>query len=704
MLGAAIIPIRTASQLEEDAKRESEAQNNQPVIQGLAAHVRKRWETLRDAKRTLEERMQANLRRRRLEYSPEKLSEIKKFGGSTIYMGIASTKCRAATSWLRDSLLGSGADKPWSLDATPVPDLPPEVMAQLQQGLTQELFAAYQQGAEVPDEAQLRQMASEMKDTAMRQLKEEAERRMDRMEKKMEDQLAEGGFIGGLSEFLDDLTTFPIAVLKGPVVRKRKTMEWAGGGLVVTETLRPEWERVDPFMFYWAPWVNHINDGPVIERHKLTADDLQALIGVEGYSEEAIRAVLAEWGSSSCGSNWLWEDTLQRDAEGKHDPHESERVDTVEALQLWDSIPGKLLIEWGLSESEIDDPLLHYSCEVWMIGSRVIKAVLNYDLLKRKPYFVTAYEKIPGKVDGNSVVDLVADVEDMCNAAARSLANNMGISSGPMVGVNISRLPAGEDVTTLHPWKIWQFVASDYNDGSPPLSFFQPNSNAHELLGVYERFAAMADEVSGIPRYMTGEHVPGAGRTSSGLSMLISNAGKSIKQVINNIDKDVITPVIERLYQYNQRYSQDPELIGDVHCVAKGAMSLVIKEAEQVRRNEFLQIALQNPMAQQIMGMGGIAELLRDSAKNLSGNVDRIVPDRKYIGNLEQAMQQIQQMQQQMAQMAQVIQQMPEQVDFQRDPSGAVTGAQKVNPKNMLPDGTQVGGRESNMISSRVTG
>lgn len=695
---AGLIEVKSASQLEAEVKAASDTQQNQDLIQGLAAHCRKRWEVVRTSQRSVQDRMLDNIRRRRLEYTPEKLAEIKRQGGSEIYMGIASTKCRAATSWLRDSLLGTGADKPWSLDATPMPDLPPEVMAGLQQALTEQLFQQYQMGAPVPDENTLRQMATEMKDTAARQLKEMAEQRMDRMETLMEDQLIEGGFLQALSEFLDDLATFPYAVMKGPVVRRRKTMQWQNGELVPGEELRPEWERVDPFYLYWAPWASSVQDGYVIERHRLTREDLQALIGVEGYSEAAIRSVLSEYDTGSL-HEWLWLDTAKAKAEGKDESSVTEsHKDLIEALQVWDSVAGKLLIEWGMDETEIPDPQLTYPCEVWMIGHTVIKAVLNYDPLGRKPYYVTSYEKTPGSVDGNGVVDLVSDVEDMCNASARALANNMGISSGPQVGVNISRLPAGEDITQMYPWKIHQFVASDYGDTSAPITFFQPNSNAQELMAVFERFAGMADEVSGIPRYMTGEHVPGAGRTSSGLSMLISNAGKSIKQVITNIDKDVITQVIERLYQYNQRYKPDPELIGDAKCVAKGAMSLVVKEAEQVRRSEFLNLVLQSPLAQQIVGMQGAAELLRDSAKNLSGNVDRIVPDRQYIGNLEQAQMMIQQLQMQLQQMAAMT---PEQVEFQRDGSGAVTGASMKKPKNMLPDGSQVGGRESNYVSSR---
>jgi hypothetical protein len=700
----ALIPVKSASDLEAEAKSQSDEQNQQMLIQGLAAHCRKRWEVVRISQRPVQERMLSNTRRRRLEYAPEKMAEIKRAGGSEIYMGISSTKCRAATSWLRDTLLGTGADKPWALDATPIPDLPPEVTAQLQQTLAQQLLAQYQQGMQPPDEAQLRQLATEMKDAAKRQLKEEAEKRMDRMELKMEDQLIEGGFGTALSEFLDDLATFPFAVLKGPVVRRRKTLAWQNNELVATEELRPEWERVDPFYLYWAPWANDIQDGYVIERHRLTREDLQALIGVEGYSEASIRAVLSDYDTGSL-HEWLWVDTAKVLAEGKYPSAVSEsHKDLIEALQIWDSVQGKMLIEWGMSEDEIEDASLSYPVEVWLIGNTVIKATLNYDPLGRKPYFVTSYEKTPGSVDGNGVVDLAADVEDMCNASARALANNMGIASGPQVGVNISRLPAGEDVTQMYPWKLYQFVSSDYGDSSPPISFFQPNSNAQELMAVYERFSGIADEVTGIPRYMTGDHGPGAGRTSSGLSMLISNAGKSIKQVITNIDKDVITQIIDRLYQYNQRYKPDPDLIGDVRCVAKGAMSLVVKEAEQVRRTEFLNMALQSPVVQNIMGMGGIAELLRDSAKNLSGNVDRIIPDREYIGALEQAQQQMAMMQQQMMQMAQALQSMPEQMSIERDQSGAVTSMKKHNPKNMLPDGSQVGGRESNLLSSRPNG
>ena len=110
-LGSALIPVARASDLEAQAKRQSAEKQMTPMIQGLAAHARKRWEVMRDHKRqNVEERLSVCVRARNMEYEPSKLAEIREQGGSEIFMGIVSTKCRTATAWLRDTLLGTGAD------------------------------------------------------------------------------------------------------------------------------------------------------------------------------------------------------------------------------------------------------------------------------------------------------------------------------------------------------------------------------------------------------------------------------------------------------------------------------------------------------------------------------------------------------------------------------------------------------------------
>lgn len=642
-----IVPIKSISQLMAEEKAAAQQANNEAVIQNLAAYIKQKWWYARMAKEyTVEQRMLKSVRARRGEYDPDKLAQLREQGSATIYMMLTSNKCRAASSWLRDVLLTGSDDKPWSLKPNPIPDMEPTIIQDLMLKAQQQLQAMLMSGMN-PSQEEVKQMLLDLKDAAYRELGEIAKETAERMEKKMHAQLLEGQWTTAFAQFIDDLVTFPSAILKGPVVRNRPSLKWVKGPdgqymLDVQNTLMLEWERVSPFNLYPAPDASNMQDGYFIERHKLSRADLVSMLGVDGYSDGAIRGVLQDYGKGGL-REWIYVDLTKATAEGKSTTAAGQNPsELIDALQFWGSVQGRLLRDWGMTEEEVPDPLAEYPIEAWLIGTWVIKAVVNPDPLGRKPYYKASYEEIPGAFWGNSVADLARDTQDICNATARALVNNMSLASGPQVVYNVDRLPEGENVTQIFPWKIWQVTSDPMNGGQAPVSFFQPSSQANELMAVYEKFANLADEYTGIPRYMTGGNpTGGAGRTASGMSMLMTNAGKSIKQVIANIDEHVIKPCIDRLYYYNMRYSDDPDLKGDVHIQARGAASLMEKESAAQRRNEFLATALNSPVAQQVVGPQGIAELLRQAAKTLDMNVDDIVPSKEQI-QLQQMQQQVQ--------------------------------------------------------------
>lgn len=626
-----LVTIKSLKAMAEERAAAQRA-NSQPVVQALNGYIRKQWMSAMMAKQmTAEIKMLKSVRARRGEYDPDKLAQLREQGSSTIYMMITSNKCRAASSWLRDTLVTASEDKPWTITPTALPDLPPNEVQSILAQAQSEVEQLYMNGTP-PTDQQVRERLLEMKDMALSHLKDLAKRTAERMEVKMEDQMQEGNWSKAFSEFLDDITTFPSAFIKGPIIRKRPKLKWvptADGQFILDqkEELVMEWERVDPFNIYPSADASDVNQGDLIERHKLSRADLQAMIGVEGYSEGAIRAVLETYGKGGL-RDWIYVDMNKAAAEGKSTMGVQQNPSKlIDALQFWGSVQGQLLLDWGMSPDEVPDPLAEYPVEAWIIADWVIKAVINPDPLGRRPYYKASYEEVPGAYWGNSVADLCRDAQDVCNATARALVNNMSISSGPQVVYNIDRLPQGENITQMYPWKVWQVTSDPLAGSAPPMQFFQPNSMSAELMAVFEKFSILADEYTGIPRYMTGDSpAGGAGRTASGMSMLMSNAGKAIKQVVANIDDNVIAPVVERLYYYNMRYGTDPDLKGDVNIIARGAVSLIVKEQAQVRQNQFLQIALTSPAAQQIIGVEGIAELLRQGAKTLDMNPDRIVP------------------------------------------------------------------------------
>lgn len=641
-----ILPIMSMQAIAEQQKREAEAQQREPLIEGLAGHIRKCWSVAQQNKQQeVEPRMFKSMRQRKGEYEPDILNKIKQQGGSEIYMMLTSAKCRGASAWLRDVLLGTGSEKPWTLKPTPIPDLPPDTLANLRQRAIDELSAYMQMTGVQPPQNEIRVFLNNLREEYFNGLYYEAKSKCEVMERKIEDQLVEGGFLDALDKFIDDLTTFPAAIIKGPVVRNKKKLKWLPSAqgqftLDVTDDMVLEWERVDPLMFYPSPTSTDPNDGYMIERHRLNTRDLEELIGVEGYDEGAIRSVLTEYGKNGL-HEWLSSDSEKAAVEGRSSIDVMSNPEgLIDALQFWGTVSGKMLLDWGVEDEEIDEAKT-YPCEAWLIGRWVIKATLNYHPLGLTPYFKASYEDVPGTFWGNSVADLVRDCQDMCNSAGRALANNMGIASGPQVAVNVDRLPPGEDITQMFPWKIWQHTSDPMGGAQKAIDFFMPSSNVQDLMQIYEKFSVLADEFCAIPRYMTGDSpAGGAGRTASGMSMLMNNANKSMKQVASNIDANILNPLLERLYFHNMKYSDDPQIKGDAQIVARGAASVVAKESAQVRRNEFLSVVASNPWLASLVGDDGGRNLLREASKQLDMDPEKVVPSPVKM-TLVQALQQM---------------------------------------------------------------
>ena len=602
---------------------------NQPVVLGLTAHIRECWDAARIAKKPIETIMLRALRQRGGEYEPDKRNQIRSVGGSEVYMMLTEIKCRAAESWLRDILMDQG-QPPWDMQPTPLPELAPTHQAELEEAFGQSVVEQLQQAGRAPTMQEMQELREVVAQDYRFKLLQAAQNRADQMKDKINDQFAQGGWSEAFNDFLSDLVTFPAAFLKGPIVRRQRVLEYTtdeSGATVVSagERLAPEYERVDPFNVYPEPGVARLSDGYLFEHHPLTRTQLADLIGVPGYDDDAIRKVL----TMGNGQSWISEDVeLQKEElERKYYAYNTP-TDTFDALEFWGKVSGAMLREWGLEEDEVPDEAKEYDANVWVVGNYVIKAVLNYDPLGEKPYAKSSFIKRPGALWGSGIPEIIEDLQNICNAAARALVNNMGLASGPQVEVNIDRLPPNEDLTNMHPWKIWQVQQDPAGSSAPAVRFAQPDSRAGELMAVYDRFSRLADDHSGIPSYVYGDlDVQGAGRTASGLSMLMGSAGKGIRQVVMHIDADIIYPIVHRQFVYNMRYDEDESIKGDVDIVPRGAVNLAVKETTNVRRVEFLN-ATANPVDMEIIGVEGRAAILREIAKGLQMPADQLVPSR----------------------------------------------------------------------------
>jgi hypothetical protein len=612
-------------------------------MSGIAGHISSCWSQAKHAKLQITERLLKCERQRRGEYDPDKMAQIRETGGSDIFMMLTDIKCRAAKSWITDVMFASG-QRPFDLEPAREPEMPPELRLSIVDFVRSEAEEFLATGAAIHPDA-FRNRMEEVEDRIRMRLREEAKEIAGRMTNVIADQMDQGGFKKAAEEFVDDFVTFPTAVMKGPSVRKKKRLTWgpAFQPMILADFSR-DVERVSPYDIFPSPSSSGPNDGYLIQRHRLTAKDLEALKGVPGYKTEEIDQVLLRYGKSGFRYH-EYGDTQQDDLKGK--PLSALHGDmNIEALEFWGPVMGDLLRNWGMKDV---DATAVYEINGWQIGSHTIKVAINPDPLGRRPYEIACWSEIPGAFWGQALPETMADIQAMCNAAARSLANNMGVASGPQVEVVIDRLPDGENVTSIYPWKIWQTTSDRTGGGQPGVRFFQPDMKAAELMGVYATFAKQADEITGIPNYIYGSgQASGAGRTASGLSMLMDNAAKGIKLAISRIDH-VVTMVVDRFYIHNMLFNPDPYIKGDMRVIAKGTSGLIAKEAIQARRNEFL-AATANPVDLQIVGLEGRAYLLRELASGLNMNTDKLVPSPEELKFRAQKAE-VQQMQQQMMQM-----------------------------------------------------
>ena len=670
--------LEAALQKQSEDRANAQAAASSPEMTNLAGFIREQYSLMRNHRNNTmsgwSERLLVALRAFNGQYDASKLAEIRKFGGSEVYARLIAMKCRGASSLLRDVYLTP--DRAWGLAPPDDPAIPPEIIQAITQLVQSEVQGMAHMGGQAPDPAVIRDRTMQLMEAARQAAKKKATLQSKIAEDKIDEMLTSGAFYKAFAEFLVDLPLFPFACIKGPIVRIVPTVQWVQGKAVVQQTPRLFWNRVSPFDIWWTPGVSDIEDAAVIERTRVTRADLNDLLDLPGYNHDAIRGVLDDYGRGGLADNWDNTDSERAVMESRENP-QLNRSGLISCIEYHGNIQGRMLLEYGMDETQVPDPLRDYFVQLWLIGRYVIKAQLSPSPRKRHPYFITSFEKVPGTPVGNGLPDILSDIQDVANASLRALVNNLSISSGPQVVVNDDRLSPDEDGEELYPWKRWHTQSDPMgNNGSVPISFFQPVSNAQELLGVYSQFNQLADELSAIPKYMAGTGVGGgAGRTASGLAMLMGNASKILQTVAANIDRDVYQPLLEQLFDMLMLTDQSGMLTGEEAITVQGVNVAIQRETQRSRQLEFLQITA-NPIDAQIVGPKGRAAILRTVAQTIGMNGEEIIPSEE----------QLEQMQQQAAQQAQQQAQLGAQAQGGQAPVGGNV-TQDMGPRTNITGG-----------------
>jgi hypothetical protein len=580
------------------------------VASDLANYIRQRFEKAVRHRRVIsvDDELIRDMRAYNGQYDPGKLQEIESFGGSAVYSRLMSMKCRGATALLRNVYMNS--DRPWTLEPSADPDLGDGIDQHIATLVHQEVLSANQQGQMIPQD-KIQERLMNLYEALKLAERQKAEEDVKDAQRKIDEILEKGEFYQALSDFLSDLPVYKYAVIKGPITRRATTLKWdKKKKMHAHEVARFYWQRVSPWDIWFSPGATQIENTEVFERQRMSVMDLYNLIGLPGYREEDIRAIIQAYEGRGF-KEWIQIFDYERaQMEGRNNVLDDAFIN---AIEFHGHVLGRYLMEYNVPG--VNDPLKPYFITAWMVDKRIFKVMMNPSPRLRVPYYVTSFDKLPGTLYGNGIPALANDLTDVINATLRALVNNLSISSGPQVVIDEELVSPNQD-TSLSPWKTWKYTGDPSNPNRTPVTFFQPNSNTQELIATIDKFSVMLDDVSTIPRYLTGSGAAGgAGRTASGLSMLINNANKTLQNVADNIDNDIFEPLMQMLYDFIMLTDSTGMLRGDETIVVDGVRQAAKQEQDLTRQMEFLNL-INNPNYQSLIGPDMMARILQKVADN----------------------------------------------------------------------------------------
>lgn len=478
-----------------------------------------------------------------------------------------------------EEILDPILEQPFVLKSTPVAQLPQPVQDELMDAIEANLQQIIQLTG--GDEDAFEGLLQNMSQTALQFYNEEAQVAAENLHPIVLQDLRDANFKKEFSDWLLGYASYPLAIIKGPVLEYAWQKKWNGYAMSYEHGLVRKVHNISPFNIFPAPNAQSLQTCEyVIERMRFNSSELLDMAGTTGFDADAIFYVLQEKTSYKL-PYMVTGDTKVPDADDAPTVDAILEMGQYDVIVYYGKIRGADLLEFGVQVSE-EHRL--YEAEIWQIETTIIKAVINPDELGRRPFYTAAFYHNPGELWGKSVPETIEDVQIQITQAARALMRNTELSSGPLGEVDTKRVVDDDDPTELYPGKITavkNLGAGDFN--APVYRFYTVPSLANELWGLIDKGNAMAYELIGIPRLAFGQAQGAAtiGRTSGGVSMMLNQAGKAIKQPLLRAETDVIEPLIQRFVDLQLQYNPDPSIKGDVNVYASGVRGLQEKEENQ---------------------------------------------------------------------------------------------------------------------------
>ena len=431
-----------------------------------------------------------------------------------------------------------------------------------------------------------------------------------KMEKKIHDQLEESNARKELRNAAFETALFGTGIMKGPFAVDKEYPNWSDEGEYspIIKTV-PKCSSVSIWNFYPDPDASNMDDAEyVVERHKMSRTQMRALKNRPFFRSNAIDTAISM--GESYTKEW-WEQAMQDDEQEA----QSERFSV---LEFWGYMDTEMLKDQNVDIPKDMKDSDQVSVNAWICNGQVLRLVLNPFTPSYIPYYAVPYEVNPYSFFGVGIAENMDDTQTLMNGFMRMAVDNAALSGNLIIEVDETNLVPGQDLS-VYPGKVFR-----RQGGAPGQALFGtkfPNVS-NENMQLFDKARVLADESTGFPSFAHGQTgVQGVGRTASGISMLMSAANGSIRNVVKNVDDYLLSPLGKAFFNFNMQFDFDDSIKGDLEVKAQGTESLMANEVRSQRLMQFLQIT-QNPTLAPFSKMDYI---IREIAKSMDLDPDKLV-------------------------------------------------------------------------------
>jgi len=591
---------------EEEQGREKLNIDGEPEKLTYGAVLKSRWESWKSIRQPQEDQWLANLRQFYSQYESEIENAIKP-GRSHTYVGITRMKVMAAYSRLLDIFFPATGKDHWTVAPTPEP-------------------------TNFKEEEEPNQIATGIPDAPqVKKNKTPAEIAGEAMSLRIKDQLVEADYDLLFLEAMLEQVILGTGCLKAASIRIEKDFGW-----VMTEQgwlFQPK-ERIDIKPQIEAPSIFDVYPDPnaadmktsigCFQRHVMNKHEFRKLKKYAGFDSFEIDQHMLRYPGGDHTDEC-------HEIERKKLAHQSQIEEThtrYDLFEYWGYVDGADLYDMGVDIPE-EDWSEEYLANVWIVGGEVIKCELDQSVDDGLPFFLFPYEKVSKKIWGRGVPEVCADSQEILNAAARRLLDDIALL-GPQIEVNVDDLdPAAlKSIDEIYPFKVYPRTGGDSQ--TPLLRIHKMDSVSRELIEVIGIFRTFIDEELNLPTSATSGQGDGGTDTAQGTAILQQAANVVQRSVVKNVDKYAIDPFFTKLYMFFMQWSNDQAIKGDMKVDAKGSETLVKAEVMTTQLINMLNIT-NNPTDNQITKR---PNMIRMVAENQGLNEDDVVKTEEEIAQL----------------------------------------------------------------------